>query len=80
MNLKLAAFAAGSFLVGSMVGIIPSSEAHAAPECTFSQPYPSNPNRICTDYGQSCNARICAYQPGTPGRWGTDGHYTPKIG
>lgn len=80
MNLKLAAFTAGSFLVGSMVGIIPSSEAHAAPECTLSQPYPSNPNRICTDYGQSCNARICAYQPGTPGRWGTDGHYTPKIG
>ena len=80
--IRFGASLAGMFTIGWMIGGIQASEAHGAvaPECTFSQPYPSNPSRICTGYGQSCNARICAYQPGTPGRWGTDGHYTPKIG
>ncbi|AHZ95431.1 hypothetical protein PBI_DAMIEN_70 [Mycobacterium phage Damien] len=77
---KFAAALAGFAIIGYGVGIVSASEAQGAPECTFSQPYPDNPVRICTDYGQSCSARICAYEPGTPGRWGTDGHYTPKIG
>lgn len=77
---KCSAVVSGILLVFSSFQIVSPEIASAAPECTFSQPYPSNPDRICTDYGRSCNSRICAHPPGTPGRWGTDGHYTPKIG
>ena len=50
--------------------------------CTNQQPYADSPWEMCTGYGlgQTCNIRICAYPPGTPGQWGNDGRYTPKIG
>ncbi len=76
MIAKITSSAATVVLFGGMT-IAFAPEAVSGPECTNQQPYPNSPLRICTGYGQSCSRSICSYPPGTPGRWGTDGHYTP---
>lgn len=53
--------------------------AHALP-CSNEQPYPDTGWDVCTGYGQTCPHWICAYPPGTPGRWDVNGRYEPKVG
>jgi len=48
--------------------------------CTFEQPYPDSGLSVCTGYGQTCPRWICAYPPGTPGKWDVNGRYEPKVG
>lgn len=74
--MKLAGAAAGLVLAAGMV-IAVAPQAVAGPQCTDQQPYPDSPLSICTGYGQTCLRTTCKYPPGTPGKWGVDGHYTP---
>lgn len=73
---RIAGAAAAVVLAAGVTAAV-APPATAALECTNQQPYPDSPLSICTGYGQSCARSICAYPPGTPGKWGTDGHYTP---
>lgn len=73
---RIAGAAAAVVLAAGVTAAV-APPANAALECTNQQPYPDSPLSICTGYGQSCARSICAYPPGTPGKWGTDGHYTP---
>lgn len=73
---SMAAVAAVAVLsAGTTIALAP--EAAAGPPCTNQQPYPDSPLSICTGYGQTCLRSTCKYPPGTPGKWGTDGRYTP---
>ena len=68
--------AAAALTFGVTVTVAPQANAWPG-ECSYDQPYPDSPWRICTGYGQSCNRNTCDSPPGTQGEWGTDGHYTP---
>lgn len=57
-----------------------SPPSHSYPGCTNEQPYPSNGFNVCTGYGQECPRVVCAYQPGTPGRFDVNGDYQPRYG
>lgn len=59
--------------IGASVGFATQAQA----ECTYQQPYPDSPMSICIGYGRSCLKSQCSAPPGTPGKWGTDGIYTP---
>lgn len=65
-----------AFGLGPIGNLMPVAGAYA-PECTTAQPYPNSPYDICTGYGQTCARSMCSSPPGTPGKWGTDGSYTP---
>lgn len=54
--------------------------ANAGPQCTYTQPYPDSPFNICTGFGQICPRSVCAYEPGTPGRFDINGDYEPRVG
>lgn len=69
------AAAAAVLFFGVTIAVTP--EAAAGPQCTDQQPYPNSPLSICTGYGQTCLRSTCQYPPGTPGKWGVDGRYTP---
>lgn len=70
------AAAATAFGLGAIGTITPTAIASPA-ECTNAQPYPNSPYDICTGYGRTCSRSMCSSPPGTPGKWGTDGQYTP---
>lgn len=48
--------------------------------CTNDVPYPRTGLDVCTSYGQECPRVVCAYQPGTPGRFDVNGDYQPRYG
>lgn len=68
--------------IGAILNIFANEPcAKADPlQCSFEQPYPDSPYNICTGYGTFCPARVCAYEPGTPGRFDINGDYEPKVG
>lgn len=70
-----------AFLIILFAASFYESRANASPlQCTFEQPYPNSPYNICTGYGTFCPRSVCAYEPGTPGRFDINGDYEPRMG
>lgn len=66
--------------IGAAAFLLATGQAKAdsdSPGCTWKNPNPTYYNSICVAYGKSCYRWLCAYPPGTPGKYDVTGRYKP---